>query len=149
MNREKIGMALGACALALAVALTAAVASLSAHPFEAQPVPVEGGSYTTVSPAELAAMLESKDFLFVNVHIPYEGEIAGTDLFLPYDEVEQRLADLPADRNARLVLYCRSGHMSGIAARALVRLGYSNVWELSGGMVAWEEAGFQVIGAGS
>jgi rhodanese-related sulfurtransferase len=57
--------------------------------------------------------------------------------------------ELPADRNARLFLYCRSGHMSGIAARALVRLGYGNVWELAGGMIAWEEAGFQVLHTGS
>ncbi|MBA3878072.1 MAG: sulfurtransferase, partial [Anaerolinea sp.] len=35
--------------------------------------------------------------------------------------------------------------MSTIAARALVGLGYTNVWELDGGMIAWEAAGFRLV----
>ncbi|MDD5468657.1 MAG: rhodanese-like domain-containing protein [Anaerolineales bacterium] len=103
--------------------------------------PVPGGAYTDVTVAELQAMLAEKDFTFVNVHIPYEGEIASTDLFIPYDEIEQNLGQLPADKGAKIVLYCRSDRMSRIAAEKLVSLGYSNVWNLEGGMVAWEQAG--------
>ena len=102
--------------------------------------------FTDISVAELSTMLESKDFLFVNTHIPYEGEIAGTDAFIPYDELEQYADQLPADKGARIVLYCRSGRMSEIAATALVQQGYSNVYELDGGMIAWEEAGMPLIG---
>jgi len=40
-----------------------------------------------------------------------------------------------------VVLYCRSGRMSAIAARRLVRLGYRDVWELAGGMDAWQRQG--------
>ncbi|GAB4496003.1 MAG: hypothetical protein Fur0016_33210 [Anaerolineales bacterium] len=50
-------------------------------------VSVPGGSYTNVSPAELKAMLQNKDFIFVNVHIPFEGNIPGTDLSIPYDQI--------------------------------------------------------------
>ena len=102
--------------------------------------------FTDITVAELSTMLESKDFLFVNTHIPYEGEIAGTDAFIPYDELEQYADQLPADKDARIVLYCRSGRMSEIAATALVQQGYSNVYELDGGMIAWEEAGLPLIG---
>ena len=102
--------------------------------------------FSDISVAELSTMLESKDFLFVNTHIPYEGEIAGTDAFIPYDELEQYADQLPADKDARIVLYCRSGRMSEIAATALVEQGYSNVYELDGGMIAWEEAGLPLIG---
>src|SRR3972149_8621783 len=102
--------------------------------------------FTDITVAELSTMLESKDFVFVNTHIPYEGEIAGTDAFIPYDELEQYADQLPADKEARIVLYCRSGRMSEIAATALVQQGYSNVYELDGGMIAWEEAGVPVIG---
>jgi rhodanese-related sulfurtransferase len=102
--------------------------------------------FTDISVAELSNMLESKDFLFVNTHIPYEGEIAGTDAFIPYDELELYADQLPADKDARIVLYCRSGRMSEIAATALVEQGYSNVYELDGGMIAWEEAGLPLIG---
>jgi rhodanese-related sulfurtransferase len=107
---------------------------------------VEGdGSYLDVSAVGLAAMLRNKDFLLINVHIPYAGELEGTDLFIPYDQIEANLDRLPTDRGAKLVLYCRTGGMAAIAARTLVKLGYSNVWNLDGGMVAWEEAGYQLV----
>ena len=106
-----------------------------------QQVSVPGGSYTDVSVAELQTMLENKDFTFINVHIPFEGDIANTDLSIAYNEIEQNLQQLPGDQDAKLVLYCRSGRMSSIAAETLVKLGYTNLWNLSGGMVAWEQAG--------
>lgn len=102
------------------------------------------GAYTQVGPPRLKSMLSNKDFLFVNVHVPYEGEIEGTDLFIPYDQIGQRLSDLPSDPGAKIVLYCRSGRMSAIAAEALVSSGYTNVWDLKGGMIAWKEAGYPI-----
>jgi rhodanese-related sulfurtransferase len=104
-------------------------------------VSVPGGSYTNMSAVQLKAMLDKKDFTFVNVHIPYEGEIAKTDVFVPYNEIEKNLDKLPADKNAKIVLYCRSGRMSAIAAETMVRLGYTNAWNMEGGMIAWETLG--------
>jgi rhodanese-related sulfurtransferase len=73
-------------------------------------------------------------------------EIAGTDLALPFNQVETNFARLPTDKSARVVLYCRSGSMSSIAARALAKLGFTNVWNLDGGMIAWQEAGYPLVG---
>jgi rhodanese-related sulfurtransferase len=39
--------------------------------------------------------------------------------------------------------------MSEIAARALVKLGFRNLWNVDGGMVAWEEAGYPLVRARS
>ena len=105
-------------------------------------VDVPGGSFVRVSPGELERMLENEDFVFVNTHVPYEGDIPGTDLSIPYDEVGRKdnLDRLPG-KDARIVLYCKSGRMSAEAARTLVALGYSDVLDLSGGMVAWQKAG--------
>jgi rhodanese-related sulfurtransferase len=108
-------------------------------------VPVAGGAYTNVSVARLQTMLTAKDFLLVNVHIPFEGNLPGHDRFIPYHEIGQHLAQLPADRDAKIVLYCRTGRMSAEAAETLVGLGYTNVWNLDGGMVAWEQAGLPLI----
>jgi rhodanese-related sulfurtransferase len=109
-------------------------------------VTVAGGSYQNITPDELNTLLKDKDFVFVNVHIPFEGNIADTDLSIPYDQITEpaNLAQLPADKNAKIVLYCRSGHMSQIAAEDLVSQGYTNVWNLKGGMIDWEKAGLEV-----
>jgi rhodanese-related sulfurtransferase len=102
--------------------------------------------FTDITVAELSTMLESKDFVFINTHIPYEGEIESTDAFIPYDELEAYADQLPTDTGAKIVLYCRSGRMSEIAAAELVQQGYDNIYELDGGMIAWEEAGLPLIG---
>lgn len=122
---------------------------------QSAPAPVEvsdqsgdvlGGTYTDISVPELQAMLAEKDFTFVNVHIPFEGDIPDTDLSIPYNEIEQNLDQLPAEKDAKIVLYCRSDRMSTIASEKLVELGYTNVWNLTGGMVAWEQEGLPLEG---
>lgn len=109
-------------------------------------ISVAGGSYQNIMPDELNTMLKDKDFVFVNVHIPFAGNISNTDLSIPYDQVSipENLALLPTDKDAKIVLYCRSGRMSEIAAEELASLGYTNIWNLTGGMVAWEQAGYEI-----
>lgn len=101
--------------------------------------------FRTITTEQLAQMLDRKDFLFVNVHIPYEGEIAQTDMFIPFDEMRENLGLLPADKSASIVLYCRSGRMSEIAAGELSAIGYTNVSHVAGGMVEWARRGREVL----
>ena len=103
------------------------------------------GKVAMISSDELAGMLKRKDFAFVNVHIPYEGEIEGTDAFIPFDKMDENLDKLPKDKNAKVVLYCRSGRMSAVAAKRLAELGYTQVSDLTGGMNAWEASGRQIL----
>lgn len=137
--RMRVRLALGLLA-AIAVAACASQPTASVHPS-----PPEASGYTDVAPVQLAEMLTAKDFTFVNVHIPYDGEIEQTDAFLPFDDVDGLRAALP-DPDAKIVLYCRSGSMSTTAAQALVEAGYTNVWELDGGMNAWRAEGYTLVG---
>jgi len=108
-------------------------------------LPKNAQGYIDVSVEQLKLALANKDFTMINVHIPYEGELPQTDAFIPYNEVEANLSQLPVDKNARIILYCRSGRMSTEAAPILVKMGYTNVVEVDGGMQAWQAAGNELI----
>ena len=110
-----------------------------------RPVAVAGGEYRDIIVPELQAMLANKDFPLINVHVPYAGDIPGTDLSIRYDEIANNLDKLPADKSAPIVLYCRTGPMSTRAAEELVALGYTNVYNLVGGFNAWVEAGLPLV----
>ena len=125
----------------LLVACSPSPAELPSNKGLGEVVQVDGGEYIDVSVAELQSMLKEKDFLFVNVHVPFEGNIAGTDLSIPYDQIQANLSLLPEDKDAKIVLYCRSDRMSRIAAEELIGLGYTNIWNLDGGFNAWSQAG--------
>jgi len=122
------------------------LAGCQSKPVTGETVTAAGGAYQNATPDELNTMLKNKDFVFINVHIPFAGNIADTDLSIPYDQITapEQFSQLPADKNAKIVLYCRSGRMSAIAAEELVSLGYTNIWNLTGGMVDWEQAGFEI-----
>lgn len=99
---------------------------------------------TSVSATRLKEMLDQKDFELVNVHVPYEGELPQTDAFIPYDRIAQKLEELPG-KDEKIVLYCRTGRMSSVAVDVLLEAGYTDVFELSGGFEAWENAGYDLI----
>lgn len=92
-------------------------------------------------------MLETGDRYVINVHTPDEGSIVGTDLAIPFDQLEQRKAELPAERSTRLAIYCMSGNMSATAAATLSSMGYSDIVDLRGGMEAWQAAGRDLLPA--
>lgn len=100
------------------------------------------GQYRDISPAEFQAMLEHKDFFHVDVHVPHEGRLPAIDARIPYDQIAQHLDELPADKTAKIVVTCRSDHMSTIASGVLADLGYTNVYNLDGGFNAWRDAGY-------
>jgi len=104
-----------------------------------------GGQWTNVTPDRLAQMLQTKDFTFVNVKTPYVGEIDGTDLYIPYDQLTARASQLPQAKDAKILVYCRSGAESAIASQTLLSLGYTNVWNLDGGMNAWQSSGRTIV----
>lgn len=139
-NKSRICISLVIFLLLMLAACTPA----SSLPEIGKEIQVAGGSYYKVTASELNSLLENKDFLLVNVHVPFEGDLPQTDLSIPYDTIAQNLDQLPADKAAKIVLYCRSGRMSEIAASEMVRLGYTHVLELNGGMLAWEAAGLEI-----
>jgi len=98
-----------------------------------------------LEPEEFAAFIAANpDVPLINVHVPYEGHIEGTDNFVAFDEIGD-WDRLPADKEAPLIIYCRSGNMSATAAKKLAEMGYRNIVDLEGGMNAWSAAGYDLL----
>jgi rhodanese-related sulfurtransferase len=103
-----------------------------------------------VTPQQVHELQVKKDpALFVlDVRSPEEfaaGHVPGA-VNIPHDQVASRLAEIPKDKE--VVLYCRSGRRSGLAAEALEANGYKDLRLMQGDMPGWEKAGLPVEGAG-
>ena len=85
--------------------------------------------------------MQKEDIFLVDVHTPEQRHIKGTDLFMPYNEIEKFKDKLPQDKNTAIYLYCQSGPMGNAAAKSLYALGYRNLFNLEGGAMAWRKAG--------
>lgn len=80
-----------------------------------------------------AQALAAAGAVVVDVRTPAEyqaGHIPGARL-IPYDQIAARAGELPA-KDRPVVLYCRTGRRTGIAAAALRDLGYTAVYDLQG-----------------
>lgn len=98
-----------------------------------------------VAPAEFAAVVAVEDVVTVNVHVPDEGSIPGTDAAIPFDQITAGVSELPKERSTQLAVYCRTGQMSAEAVQTLRDLGYTDVVELRGGMEAWTADGRELL----
>ena len=64
-----------------------------------------------------------------------QGHIPGA-ILIPYDEVLEKAEGILTDKDQLILVYCRSGRRSKIAADDLVKLGYTNIREF-GGIIDW------------
>jgi adenylyltransferase/sulfurtransferase len=81
---------------------------------------------------------ENGDFVLVDVREPHEVEICeigGT--LIPLGQIAERAGEL--DKNAHVVVYCRSGGRSAKAVQFLRGNGFANAWNVNGGILAWIE----------
>jgi rhodanese-related sulfurtransferase len=95
-----------------------------------------------LSPTELHQTMQNQDIFLIDVHTPQQRHIKGTDLFIPYNEIEKHQDKLPQDKNSPIYVYCEGGPMGNAAAKTLHELGYQNLFNLNGGTNAWKNAGF-------
>ncbi len=94
-----------------------------------------------------AGSMSKKGFILIDVRSPEEhqaGVIPGTDLNIDFREIQARHREIGAQLDEHIVVYCQSGRRSNIAAETLADLGYRHVYNVSGSMNAWVEAGFPV-----
>ncbi len=96
--------------------------------------------YKEISNNELKQWLnEKKHFVLVDVRTEFEYSqfhIEGS-ILIPYDEIAARHKEMNASKDELIVVICRTGNRSAIAAEALARLGYKNLYNAYEGIISW------------
>ena len=92
--------------------------------------------------------IDSKEqFILLDVRTPGEyarGKIAGC-INLPVDTVEANIQAVVPDKAQKIYVYCLSGSRSVLAVDIMVKLGYSNVFDMKQGILAWRAKYFPTI----
>ena len=91
--------------------------------------------YKQISAEEAKSIMDSGEkhiILDVREQNEYDaGHIPGA-ILIPYTEIESKANDMLPDKDATILVYCRSGRRSKIASESLAKLGYTNVKEFGG-----------------
>ena len=96
-------------------------------------------SYEQINQSEAKTIMDTeKGYIILDVRTEEEyaeGHIEGA-ILIPNDEIKEKAGSILADKNQLILVYCRSGRRSKLAAEELVKLGYTNVKEF-GGIIDW------------
>ena len=95
-----------------------------------------------VTPSGAVALMNGEETIVIDVREPHEfsaGHIENAR-HIPLGKIDDRAYELQESKTSPVIVACQSGTRSPQACRKLAALGFTDVYELQGGMVAWEEA---------
>ena len=95
--------------------------------------------YNQITPEEAKKIIDSgEEYIILDAREQDEfdkGHIPGA-ILIPYTEIENKAEEMLPDKDAQILVYCRSGRRSKIASESLAKIGYTNVKEF-GGIIDW------------
>ena len=134
--------------LMILVILALALSACTASPAAPAPAPTSQVDAAQLGPnvdvATVNGLLGRDDVVILDVREQSEydaGHIPGVTL-IPLNDVSNRLNEIPKDKP--VIVTCRSGNRSGQATDFLRQQGYTNVHNMTGGINAWQQAGYAV-----
>ena len=99
----------------------------------------QGAVYVNITAEEAKQIMDSEEgYIILDVRTREEydqGHIPGA-IVISHEEIEEKAEQVLTDKDQLILVYCRSGRRSKIAAEALVELGYTNIKEF-GGIIDW------------
>lgn len=105
-----------------------------------------GAGGPSVNTLEATQLINRQDALVLDVR--EQAEFAQAHILnsrgLPLSQFEARIGDLEKYKDKPVIVYCASGNRSNAAASMLRKRGFSSVFNLNGGFVAWQQAGLPV-----
>lgn len=103
--------------------------------------------FAEMTAEEARKLIQERKPLILDVRTPnehYEVAISGSTL-IPLQQLDGRISEIAQWKNKPLLVYCRSGNRSTVAAQILAREGFSEVYNLRPGMRGWQKAGFPTV----
>ncbi len=95
--------------------------------------------YMNITAQEAKGIMDTQEgYVILDVRTQEEydqGHIPGA-IVISHEEIAEKAEDVLTDKDQLIMVYCRSGRRSKIAAEALVELGYTNIKEF-GGIIDW------------
>ncbi len=101
----------------------------------------------STSPKETAALFAEQKAVILDVRENDEWKAQHIEgaIHIPLGQLDSRIAELAAYKNSTIIAQCRSGKRSAKAASTLQAAGFKQVYNLAGGIIAWNEAGLKTI----
>ena len=99
----------------------------------------QGAGYVNITAEQAKEIMDSQeDYIILDVRTQDEFDESHipSAILIPHDEITEKAEDLLTDKDQLILVYCRSGRRSKLAAEALVELGYTNIKEF-GGIIDW------------
>ena len=124
-------------ALAASLALLSGCALSRAKEDTAEDMP-DKAAYHKISAEEAYEMMVSQEVVIVDVRTPeeYDGGHIPNAILVPNESIGDDMPEALPDKEATLLIYCRSGRRSKEASEKLLKLGYKSIYEF-GGVIDW------------
>lgn len=103
--------------------------------------------YGEVTPSEAVMVMNRDEPVVVDVREANEvgqGKIKGAK-HIPLGSFKQRLNELETHKDQKVVIYCRSGNRSGQASEMLCKQGFTQVFNMKGGIMAWQSDNLPLV----
>lgn len=100
--------------------------------------------FSSLTPAKVVQIMNhaENDVLVLDVREAAEvtaGKIIKA-IQIPLTSLEKRIEELTKYRNKQVIVYCKNGTCSGTACKTLQKAGFEKIYDLNGGLAAWQEA---------
>ena len=99
----------------------------------------QGAVYVNITAEEAKQIMDSEEgyiILDVRTQEEYDGGHIPGAIVISHEEIAEKAEEALTDKDQLILVYCRSGRRSKLAAEALVELGYTNIKEF-GGIIDW------------
>jgi rhodanese-related sulfurtransferase len=107
--------------------------------------PPEKVQYIDTSVQQAKEMIDKGDVFILDVRTQeeYDAEHIRNSTLIPVQDLSKRLNEVPRDR--KILVYCRTGGRSTTASEILVNNGFTQIYNMKGGITEWTKAGYGVV----